>query len=136
MPMADVLTRPPGVGPRAAFDAEAERWIEGEFWFDEAAGDKAVAFFADYLCFSSGDWSGQPFTLEGWQANQIIRPLFGWKRHEDNTRRYRRCFVWVPRKNGKTELAAGIALLMLIGDAEGGGEVYAIASHEDQARIV
>ena len=63
----------------------------------------------------------------------IIRPLFGWKR-ADNTRRYRRAYVWVPRKNGKTELAAGIALLVLIGDAEEGGEVYTIASETDQAR--
>jgi phage terminase large subunit-like protein len=128
--------RPAGVGPRAVFDPDTGRWVEGEFWFDEAAADKAVAFFADYLCFTKGEWSGRPFLLEGWQANEIIRPLFGWKRASDNTRRYRRCFVWVPRKNGKTELAAGIALLALVGDAEDGGEVYAIASHEDQAKIV
>jgi len=134
--MAVVMIPPAGVDAKAAFNTEAERWEEGEFWFDEAAADKAVAFFANHLCFTKGEWSGRPFRLEDWQANQIVRPLFGWKRGDDNTRRYRRCFVWVPRKNGKTELAAGIALLALIGDAEDGGEVYAIASHEDQAKIV
>jgi phage terminase large subunit-like protein len=51
----------------------------------------------------------RPFVLEAWEEHDIVRPLFGWKR-ADGTRRYRRCFVWVARKNGKTELAAGIAL--------------------------
>jgi phage terminase large subunit-like protein len=128
--------RPAGAGLRAEYDEGLGRWTEAEFWFDEAAAEKAVAFFADYLCFTKGEWSGRPSQLEAWQADDIIRPLFGWKRLDDNTRRYRRCFVWVPRKNGKTELAAGIALLALVGDAEDGGEVYAMASHKDQARIV
>lgn len=127
--------RPSGVGEAAGFDAEAGRWVDGEFWFDARAADAAVAFFEHYLCFTKGEWAGRPFKLEGWQADRIVRPLFGWKRIEDGTRRYRRCFVWVPRKNGKTELAAGIALLILLGDAEEGGEVYSIASNKDQAGI-
>lgn len=132
----EARARPAGVGPGAVWNARRRRWEEIEFWFDEAAAEKAVAFFADYLCFTKGEWSGRPFLLEGWQADRIIRPLFGWKRMDDATRRYRRCFVWVPRKNGKTELAAGIALLVMVGDAEDGGEIYAIASHQDQAKIV
>lgn len=128
-------TRPAGVGPGAQWDSAGLVWREGEFWFDEAAAEKAVAFFPRHLCFTKGEWAGRPFELEAWQANDIVRPLFGWKR-EDGTRRYRRCYVWVPRKNGKTELAAGIALLILLGDGEEGGEVYSIASHEGQARLV
>lgn len=131
-----IPARPAGVSTGAEFDARAGRWVEGEFWFDETAADKAVAFFTSHLCFTKGEWSGRPFVLEGWQADRIVRPLFGWKRQDDGTRRYRRCLVWIPRKNGKTELAAGIALLVLIGDAEDGGEVYAIASNKDQAGIV
>ncbi|WP_341989769.1 terminase TerL endonuclease subunit [Azorhizobium sp. AG788] len=84
---------------------------------------------------TTGEWAGRPFVLEGWQERDIIRPLFGWKR-ADGTRRYRRCYVWVPRKNGKTEMAAGIAILLLVGDAEEGGEVYSIATDKNQARIV
>ncbi len=125
--------RPGGVGLDATYHDGA--WREGEFWFDEGAADRAVAFFNTYLCFTKGEWAGRPFVLEDWQADEIVRPLFGWKRG-DGTRRYRRCYVWVPRKNGKTELAAGIGLLVLIGDGEEGGEVYAIASHKDQAKIV
>jgi len=128
-------TRPAGVGKTAEWDDEALRWVEGRFWFDDRAADRACAFFPKYLCFTKGKWAGQPFVLEAWEENDIVRPAFGWKR-EDGSRRYRRVFVWIPRKNGKTELAAGIALLILVGDGEEGGEVYAIASEKDQARIV
>lgn len=127
--------RPAGVGALAKWNVSRKRWEEGDFWFDENAADSAVAFFKNHLCFTKGEWAGRPFVLENWQSVRIVRPVFGWKR-ADGTRRYRRCYVWVPRKNGKTELAAGIALLLLIGDAEEGGEVYAIASHEGQARLV
>ncbi len=119
----------------ATYDAARGVWTFADYWFDERAAASAVAFFPGHLTFSKGEWAGRPFRLERWQADDIVRPLFGWKR-PDGTRRYRRCYVWVPRKNGKTELAAGIALLVLLGDGEYGGEVYAIASHEGQARIV
>jgi phage terminase large subunit-like protein len=105
------------------------------YHYDATAADKAVAFFEQHLRFTEGEWAGRPFRLEAWQADDIIRPLFGWKR-ADGTRRYRRCFVWVPRKNGKTELAAGVAMLALLGDAEPGGQVYSIAKDKDQARLV
>jgi phage terminase large subunit-like protein len=132
MPTQD---RPRGVDARATWDADRQVWHLGNYWFDEAAAAKAAAFFPDHLRFTTGEWANRPFVLEPWQEHDIIRPLFGWKR-ADGTRRYRRAYIWVPRKNGKTELAAGIALLMLVGDAEEGGEVYAIASEKDQARIV
>ncbi|MBY3257074.1 terminase large subunit [Rhizobium laguerreae] len=127
--------RPLGVGGKATWDHDRKAWCEGDYWFDEAASVRAVAFFPEHLCFTKGEWAGKPFHLEDWQANDIVRPIFGWKR-PDGTRRYRRVYVWVPRKNGKTELAAGIALLILLGDGELGGEVYSIASHEGQARLV
>lgn len=127
--------RPSGVGPEATWDARARVWREGDFWFDEGAASRAVAFFPEHLVLTTGEWAGRPFALEPWQENDIVRPLFGWKR-ADGTRRYRRCYVWVPRKNGKTEMAAGIAILLLVGDAEEGGEVYSIATDKNQARIV
>ncbi|MEQ1901876.1 MAG: terminase TerL endonuclease subunit [Devosia sp.] len=127
--------RPRGVGLDATWDDDRQTWCVGEFWFDEATADKVVAFFPEHLTFTKGEYAGKPFVLEEWEEDDIIRPLFGWKR-ADGTRRYRRCYVWIARKNGKSELAAGIALLMLMGDAELGGEVYSLASNEDQARIV
>lgn len=128
-------SRPAGIGADAQWCYDRQRWCVGDYWFDEKAADRAVSFFPKHLCFTKGEWAGRPFILEAWQANDIVRPVFGWKR-PDGTRRYRRVYVWVPRKNGKTELAAGIALLVLLGDGELGGEVYSIASHEGQARLV
>ena len=58
---------------------------------NEADADCAVRFFEELLCHGKGEWAGQPFKLEPWQANEIIRPL-GWKR-PDGTRRYRTVYV-------------------------------------------
>lgn len=104
------------------------------YWFDEAAAASAVAFFPRFLCFTKDKWAGRPFHLEPWQI-KIVREAFGWKR-ANGTRRYRRVIVFVPRKNGKTELAAGVGLLMLVGDGISGPEVYAIAKDKNQASIV
>ena len=63
-----------------------------------------------------------------------MRPLFGWKR-KDGTRRYRTVYVEIPRKNGKTTLAAGLALFLLFADKEAGAEVYSAAADREQAAI-
>ena len=105
-----------------------------EFVFDEAAADRAVRFFETCLTHTKGEWAGQPLKLSPWQADRIIRPLFGWKR-ADGTRRYRTAFVTIPRKSGKTTLAAGIALYLLLADDEPGAEVYCAAADRDQAAI-
>lgn len=73
---------------------------EGEFRFDKKAADQAVMFFEKLLLHSKGEWAGQPFVLQSWQRDDIIRPLFGWKR-ADGTRRFRRAYIEIPRKNGK-----------------------------------
>jgi phage terminase large subunit-like protein len=54
----------------------------------------------------------------------------------DETRRFRIAFVEVPRKNGKTTLAAGIGLYLLVADGEAGAEVYCAATKRDQAKLV
>lgn len=108
---------------------------DGEYYFDEEAGAAAVAFFPRYLRHSKGEWAGRTFELDPWQIN-IVRNVFGWKRRKDGTRRYRTLYIWVPRKNGKSTMAAGFALILLMGDGEPGAEVYLIARTESQARIV
>jgi phage terminase large subunit-like protein len=127
--------RPAAVREKAVWNADASRWEDGPYWYDQRAADAAVSFFHKHLRFTEGQWAGQPFLLEPWQEHDIIRPTFGWKR-ADGTRQYRRVICWVPRKNGKTELAAGVSLLTLLGDGEQGGQVYSIAKDKDQARLV
>lgn len=103
-------------------------------WFDARAGAVAVAFFEKLLHHVKGEWSGEPFRLQTWQR-ELVSELFGWKRL-DGTRRYRRAYIEIPRKNGKSTLAAGIGLLLLFADDEPGAEIYSAAADRDQAAIV
>lgn len=103
-----------------------------DLWFDEAAADHALEFFA-WLTHSKGEWAGQPVVLQPWQIF-IVGSVFGW-RQADGTRRFRTAYVEVPRKNGKSTLSAGIGLYLLVADGEPGAEVYSAATKRDQARI-
>lgn len=106
------------------------------YYFDVQAADDACAFFANFLVHSKGEHAGKPFELSDWQRDRIIRPLFGWKRKKDGLRRYRKLYLEVPRKNGKSTLAAGLALFLLLADKEPGAEVYGAAADKDQAKLV
>ncbi len=102
-------------------------------YFDPKAGAGAIEFFR-FLKHSKGEWAGKKFKLEAWQQF-IVWSVFGWKR-ADGTRRYRTVYIEIARKNGKTNLAAGVGLYMLVADGEGGAEVYAGATKRDQAKIL
>lgn len=103
--------------------------------FDQEAAVRAILFYPTWCKLTKGEYAGRPFVLAPWQAFEVVAPVFGW-RGADGTRRYRRASVWLPRKNGKTELMAGTGLLHLLGDGEMGGEGYSVATKEDQAREV
>lgn len=107
-----------------------------DFYFDEKSAQIACNFFEKLLRHSKGEWAGKPFALLEWQKRDIIRPLFGWKRKSDGTRRYRTAYIEIPRKNGKSTISAGIALCLLYADGEPAAEVYSAAADRDQASIV
>lgn len=85
-------------------------------------------------------YARQPFTLTSWQRDEIIRPLFGTVHRDEEleewVRRYRIAWIELARKNGKSELMAGIALYLLLADGEEGAEVYSAAKDTDQAARV
>jgi len=108
---------------------------ERDFYFDQKAADRATRFFERYLVHIKGKWAGEPFRLERWQKEDIIHPLFGCRR-EDGTRRYRTCYIEIPRKNGKSSLCSGVALYLLYADSEPSAEVYSAAADTKQAAIV
>lgn len=113
-----------------------ERAVRAGCWFDEKAGDYVVQFFAKFLRHSKGrKWAGKPFVLLPWERDDVIMPLFGWKR-ADGLRRFRKAWIEVAKKNGKSTLGAGISVYMLMGDGEPGAEVYCAATARDQAAIV
>jgi len=104
--------------------------------YDKKAANFAVDWIEKFCSHAKGELGGKPFKLEKWQKEEIIKPLFGWKRKSDGLRRYKRCAVFVPRKNGKSTLGSAIALYMLCADGEKGAEIYSAASDRTQAGII
>lgn len=105
------------------------------YYFDNDEADFRMSFFEDVLRLSEGQFEGQPFRLHPSQAF-IIGSLFGWKRKEDGTRRFRRAYIEQGKGNGKSPLAGGIGLMGLAADGEAGSQVYAAAAKKDQANIL
>lgn len=103
------------------------------FQFDPEKGARPCRFI-ERLPHSKGKWAAKKelLRLEPWQIF-IIVATFGWIRKATGFRRYRKLFIIVPRKNGKSQMVAGIGLYMLLADGEFGAEVYSGATNEKQA---
>ncbi|CYV37496.1 terminase large subunit [Streptococcus suis] len=101
--------------------------------YDEAKADRAVTFINN-LSHTKGKWAGKRFDLLPWQE-QIVRDLFGIVK-EDGNRQFLTAYIEIPKKNGKSELAAAIALYLLYADNEASAEVYGAACDRNQVSIV
>jgi len=104
------------------------------YYFDEEEAEKSCRFFPKVLKHSKGEWAGLPFDLEPWQCF-LVWSVYGWKRL-DGTRRFRRVILLVARKNGKTQLAAGVAHRGGVADNESVAEVYCAATKKEQALVL
>jgi phage terminase large subunit-like protein len=107
--------------------------------FDAGEAKRAVEFFEKLLVHTKGRWARHPFVLSAFQ-HDIIDPLFGqqmWDEDSDSwVRLYNLAWLEMARKNGKSELMAGIALKLAGADDEEGAEVYGVARDVDQAGLV
>ena len=101
--------------------------------YSQEMADYAVAFI-ECLCHTKGTWAGKPFELIDWQE-QIIRDLFGTLK-PNGYRQFNTAYIEIPKKQGKSELAAAVALLLCCGDGEERAEVYGCAADRQQASIV
>lgn len=101
--------------------------------YSKENADYAVAFI-EALRHTKGDWYGQPFELIDWQE-QIVRDIFGILK-PNGYRQFNTVYVEIPKKQGKSEFAAAIALLLTCGDGEERAEVYGCAADRQQASIV
>ena len=101
--------------------------------YDEKAADRAVRFI-EQLKHTKGKWAGKPFWLFPWQE-RVVRDIFGIL-DERGKRQFRTAYVEIPKKNGKSELAAAVALYLLYADREPSAEVYGAAADRQQASIV
>ena len=102
-------------------------------YYDKEYADFAVAFI-ESLCHTKGTWAGKRFELMDWQE-QIVRDLFGILK-PNGYRQFNTAYIEIPKKNGKSELAAAVALLLTCGDGEQRAEVYGAAADRQQASIV
>lgn len=102
--------------------------------WDLKAAQRAIDFFHDVLYLNGGEFEGKPFNLLPWQQF-VVGSIFGWKR-EDGTRRFREVYIEAGKGSGKSPLAAGIGLYMLVADGEARAEVYAAATRRDQAMVL
>lgn len=97
------------------------------------AARHAIEFIETMCHYTEGEWAGKKFKLFPWQRG-LVGTLYGWARL-DGTRRYRQCHLLIPRKSGKTELAAALGLYHLLADDEPTPTVVGIARDRSQARL-
>lgn len=129
---------------RTAWDqAEA---TEGA-WFDAPLAEAMVAYWPTWSRLTVDRFAGEPFHLSLWQEI-VLRLLVGWKVPTEvmdgrtrqsmtlQTRLFRRLMIWVPRKNGKSEFLAALALMFFVMDGVVKGEGYVFARKEEQAAVV
>ena len=101
--------------------------------YSKKMADFAVMFI-EQLTHTKGTWAGKPFELIDWQE-RIIRDLFGVLK-PNGYRQFNTAYIEIPKKMGKSELAAAVALLLCCGDGEERAEVYGCAADRQQATIV
>jgi phage terminase large subunit-like protein len=107
---------------------------ERGYRFDKKRAARAIEFFPDVLKLNGGDFEGKPFVLQPWQKF-IVGSLFGWV-DATGARRFQVAYLEIGKGSGKSPLAAGIGLFMLIADNEPRAEIYAAATKKDQAMIL
>ena len=109
------------------------RFMADYYKYNKKAADYAFSFI-ECLSHTKGTWAGKKFELLDWQE-QIIRDLFGILK-PNGYRQFNTAYIEIPKKNGKSELAAAVALLLTCGDGEERAEVYGCAADRQQAAIV
>lgn len=106
-----------------------------EWEYSASHASHAVEFIERYCKHSKGSMGGKPFILELWQTS-LIGAMFGIVHKIEGYRKYQEVILIVARKNGKSTLAAAVALYLLIADGELGPEIYSVATKKDQAKII
>lgn len=124
-------------GPKTAAKKAAkpvQTWTGEPPWLKKGLSRaERVIRFCECLPITSGTHAGKKLKLRPWQK-KIIKAIYKVK----NRRRIvRTALITMPRKNGKTALAAALALCHLVGpEAESRGQVYSAAADREQASII
>jgi phage terminase large subunit-like protein len=124
---------------RAVYEREVG-WMDNPpedfpFYFDEIKGQRPIDFIERFCKNFEGKWAKKPIQLQLFQKAKI-QLIFGWLQKSNDKRRIREVIDIRARKCGKSTETAGIEQYMLVGDGEGGAQVYCCANKKDQAAIV
>lgn len=127
---------------RYRLDMKRQSTPDFPYHFDAQEAEDACDFFPGILRHSIGEYAGKPLILEDWQLFGLWN-IFGWKRDEDQTRRFRKVYWSMGRKNGKSTLIAGICHYLAMADIdpktgqpEAVGQILLTATKKDQADMV
>lgn len=101
------------------------------YWFDEKEADRIIDFSQACKQYE-GDWKGQYLKLQPWQKH-ILASVFGWKRKSDNHRRFRKAYIQVGRKSGKTTMISTVLLYDLL--MTPGSQIYCVCTKRETAKI-
>lgn len=124
---------PPKTVPGYPRQFDPFREADGFDWSPNDAR-KLVEFFEQALVLTSGPQAGKPFRPQSWQCDWLAT-LNGWRDPQGN-RRFREGLFATPRKQGKTEIGAGVAIFTLGCDGEARAQVYSAAKTQQQASMV
>lgn len=114
-------------------DLERDDW---GWTFDFERSARYINFIERVCLHTRGELAGKPMILEPWQCF-FIGQMFGWvDRTDPDRRRFTAAHLFVARKNGKSQLAASIALAMATLDGDGAPQLVTAATKRDQAREV
>ena len=107
---------------KGAGEEADERALLAGYWFDESRAQHFFDFVKEYGTLTEGAFAGQPFELQTWQRLDCGR-VFGWLGESPEwgqpVRRFRYWYEELPKKNGKTPLAAVVANYLFFGDSAG-----------------
>lgn len=136
-----------------SIDAITRRWIRNVaderaagrgYRFDPTRGTNdegtgIIDFIQSNLRLYEGEGAGKLVVLMPWQIDVLMR-IFGWVKFDSewgrDVRRFRKASLWLPKKNGKSPLAAMVGLYLLVGDGEQGQKVFSAAKDGGQAAIM
>lgn len=102
------------------------------YYFDEEAATKIVDF-AQATKQYNDQWRGLPLILQPWQKH-IFMSIYGWKKKENNLRRFRKAFIQIGRKQGKSTMIAVLLLYDLL--ITNGAQAYCASTKRDTAKII
>jgi phage terminase large subunit-like protein len=109
--------------------------LKKKYRYDSEAAEKKIRFIEKHCRHVEGDLYGKPLLLPEVFKDEILRPIFGLKRH-NGKRLMREVYIQMPRKNAKTTMMAAVELALLFNDGEPSAQIYNCAGNDEQAALL